>query len=218
MTDGNYPVEIIWELSAVNSCVGSGDWSGPKSSNPGYHNTVRLGKVSDFTSDKTYTLTCTNPAGSVTKSVKFSLEWPPGSGINPKNPPAPETPKLVSPLVIPTQVTIPNTSVVVPTSPTVITNTTTISTSSLEKPISIPSKTPLKETLPKIKQKQPEILKQPVPVSNKINLQASTTLQSDKNQDLSKKYETNLPTTTLPEKSQGFTRFIKNIWATSWER
>ena len=74
--NGDYPVEIYWTLSAVDSCIGSGDWSGPQLHNTGDNNHITLGKVSDFTTNKTYTLTCSNPAGSVTKSVTFKVASP----------------------------------------------------------------------------------------------------------------------------------------------
>ncbi len=74
--NGDYPVEIYWTLSAVDSCIGSGDWSGPQLHNAGDNNHITLGKVSDFTTNKTYTLTCSNPAGSVTKSVTFKVASP----------------------------------------------------------------------------------------------------------------------------------------------
>ncbi|MEM7082341.1 MAG: choice-of-anchor U domain-containing protein [Pseudomonadota bacterium] len=57
---------LYWDADNADSCVASGDWVGPRS-------TVGSEQTDALTSDSTYTLTCTGPGGSVTRSVVVAV-------------------------------------------------------------------------------------------------------------------------------------------------
>ena len=64
--DHNSSVSLSWISSNVNSCSASGDWSSVKA-------ITGSQAVSNLTSSKTYTLTCSGPAGSASDSVTVNV-------------------------------------------------------------------------------------------------------------------------------------------------
>lgn len=80
-------VTLTWTSSSANSCQASGDWTG-------YKSTSGSQTVSNLTSSKTYTLTCSGSAGSVSDNVTVNIGSPslsvslspsPSSGCVPLN-------------------------------------------------------------------------------------------------------------------------------------
>jgi len=65
VVDGN-PVTLTWNTSSVTSCNASGDWAGVKSATGG---TEIIPSVTGPGSTKTYTLDCTGPGGTASRSV-----------------------------------------------------------------------------------------------------------------------------------------------------
>ena len=59
---------LRWSAENAQSCVASGDWSGQKPAEG------RLDLPNDVTYEKSYSLTCSNPRGAVTKTVSVSVK------------------------------------------------------------------------------------------------------------------------------------------------
>ena len=66
---------LTWSSTDVTSCTASGNWSGSKAIN-GSQSTGNL------TSSQTYTLTCSGPSGSASKSVTVNVSAPPAPTAN----------------------------------------------------------------------------------------------------------------------------------------
>jgi hypothetical protein len=70
----NSSASLTWNSSDADSCYASGAWSGNKALS-GSQSTGRL------TSSRTYTLTCTNPEGSVSDSVRVNVDTDVSPGL-----------------------------------------------------------------------------------------------------------------------------------------
>lgn len=71
----NSSVNLSWISSNVDSCTASGGWSGIKG-------TSGSQKVENLTSSRTYTLTCSGPAGSASDSVTVNVEGRPSDDFS----------------------------------------------------------------------------------------------------------------------------------------
>jgi hypothetical protein len=65
VTIDSAPVTLQWSVDNTDTCTASGSWSGGKAGSSGSHQEI----LSPAAADNTYTLTCSGPGGSVSRSV-----------------------------------------------------------------------------------------------------------------------------------------------------
>jgi hypothetical protein len=66
---------LSWNARDASSCAASGNWSGPRPTN----GTELTGPLS---ADSTYTLTCTGPGGTVSRTTSIDVQPPPAPGVS----------------------------------------------------------------------------------------------------------------------------------------